>query len=1031
MNPKSLIPLALVALGSLFLAGCGGSADVDSLIQKADSQIQAGKLAEAEILLKNALREEAKNPQALALIGEIYKQQGRLRNAYQVLSAVKQLNPSDAKSLSSLASIELAAGRRDEALADSRKALELDPSLEEAPILLAELAADPASAAQTTQWLESLAPTASIHAAIGSLYLKSGNVAVASQRFEQAIEADPNSSMGYTGRFQILLAQKKQEEAMAAFAKAAEVAPARSGIRIRYALYLQQSQGDDAAKVALDNILAEAPDYLPALSQAAELAAKMEQPEESQKLVERALKLDPIDPTALRVKGTLLVLDQKIDEAITQLEKTLELYPEDIKANYQIALAYLAKRDLGKAKSRLSRVVQKVPGHLEANALLSTIQVQEEDFSGAIITLEKFLEANPNSIQGYLLLAEAYNRKGDSEAAVAIYKQLENAQPDNPQLDYLSGLSYLQSQNRSGARSAFEEALSTNPLHLQSVEQLTALDMGERKFDAALERINQTIAASPDTSVLYTIRAQILQSKGDIPAAKASFEKSIELDANNRTARTLYSQLLRSEGDSAGALAQAKAILDSNPNDIGAMTTIASLHEADGKFDEAVALYEKMLTVNANYLPALNNLAYLYSTKFDKADRAFELAQKAREQSPNSPYTADTLGWIVYARGDYKWAKSLLSDSYSQLSSIPEVAYHIGATHYQLGETNSAEARLKEATAGEASYFGAEEAKRMLAVLSIDSRNISPQDRDLILKLAQTAPNDPMVQVQLGQILELENKNSEAIKAYRKAIEAVPSNLQAHLKLGYALLAKGETGEAEALVKNAVSQSPANQDLLYLQGQIALASGQYSWALSQLQSIYSTRRDSPEVAYRLGTAHYQLGHRDAAYRLFTQATSSPSNFDGKGKAAELISILKIDTNSVSEADIATLKSRIAENKSDAQAHAMLATLQLRNGDTSTAQSGFTKALELSPDNVFAKLGQAEILSEDPDNAARVYSMANEAKQYKNEELRAQALQGISLAQQGKVDLAKSQLASIDLESLPASLRERVEELIEN
>ncbi|MDQ8182006.1 tetratricopeptide repeat protein [Pelagicoccus sp. SDUM812005] len=857
MNPKILVSLALVTLSALLLSACGGSADVASLIEKADTQIQAGKLADAEILLKNALRADKKNPQALALVGEIYKQQGRVRDAYQVLSAVKQLNPSDARSLASLASIELIAGLRDEALADARKALELDPSLDEAPILLAELASSPAAAAQTKEWLATLPPTPSIHAAIGSLELKSGNAAAASQRFEQAIEMDPNSSMGYAGRFQILLSQNKQEEAMAAFAKAAEVADVRSGIRIRYVQYLQQTQGDTAAKAVLDEILAEAPDYLPALGLAAELAAKMEEPEESKKLVARALKLDPIDPTALRVNGTLLVLDQKIDEAIVQLEKALELYPDDVKANYQIALAYLAKRDLGKARSRLSRVVQRVPGHLEANALLSTIQVQEEDFSGAIITLEKFLKANPNSLQGYLLLAEVYNRKGDSEAAVAIYKKLEEAQPENPQLDYLSGLSYLQGRNRHGARSAFESALADNPLHLQSVEQLTALDMGERNFDAALARIEQTIAASPNTSVLYTIRAQILQSKGDLDAAKESFEKSIELDANNRTARTLYARLLRSQGDEKGALAQTQAILKSNPNDIGAMTTIASLHETAGKYAEAVELYEKMLTVDPNYLTALNNLAYLYSTQFDKPERAFELAQKAREQSPTSPYTADTLGWIVYKRGDYPWALSLLQDSYNKL------------------------------------------------------------------------------------------------------------------------------------------------------------------------------KDNAEVAYHLGSAQYQLGHRDAASRLLTQASSDASDFEGKSKATELLAILDIDTKAYSKSAADKLESHISKNKSDAQALATLATLQLRNGDRSAAQKEFEKVLKLSPENAFAKVGLAEILSEDPANASRVYTMANDAKQYKSETLRAQALQGLSLAQQGKTDLAKKQLEAIDLKQLPARLSERVAALIKD
>ncbi|MBK1880528.1 tetratricopeptide repeat protein [Pelagicoccus mobilis] len=856
MKPTSVIQLFLLTILAFALAGCGGSNDVESLTAKADAAIAEGKLSEAENILRFALREDQKNPELLARIGDIYVQQGRLRDAFQVLSLVKQVNPNDSDSLASLASIELAAGMRDEALADARKALELDPAHKEAPIILAELAGSVEAAAKTKEWLESLPKTAAIHSAIGSLYLKSRNVGAAEENFESAIALDPNSPLGYAGKFQILLSQQKEEEAMATFTKAADVAPYRSGIRIRYAQILQQTEGDEAAKAALDEILENAPDYLPALSQAAELAAKMGDNEKAQEYVDSALQLDPIDPTAMRVNGTLLVLNDKTDEAIEQLEKVLELYPQDIKANYQVALAYLAKRDLGKAKSRLSRVTQLAPGHLESNALLSTLQVQEEDYSGAIITLEKYLEQNPNSIQGYLLLAEVYNRKGDNAAAVSIYKKLEESSSETSQLSYLSGLSYLQGRDSAGARNAFESALSNNPLHLQSVEQLTALDMQERNFDEALARIDQTIAASPDTSVLYTIRAQILQSKGDLDQAKQAFEKSIELDGNNRTARSLYARLLRSQGDVDGAFEQSQAIIESNPEDLGALTTISSIYESRGEFSEAVETYEKMLEIDDSYLPALNNLAYLYSTKFDKMDRAFELGQKARELAPSNPYSADTLGWIVYQRGDYPWALSLLQDSYNKLSTFAEVAYH------------------------------------------------------------------------------------------------------------------------------------------------------------------------------LGSAHYSLGHRDAGLRLLEEATQSDSDYDGKDLAQKRLSILTIDTSMDDTAAVASVESHLSSNSNDSQAIATLATLHLRAGESSKAKDGFEKALELSPENVFAKLGLAEILSEDASNAARVYAIASEARELDTDTNRARALQGIALSQQGRADSAKTQFEAVDPEKLPASLRERIAGMIE-
>ncbi len=1019
MKPKVLTTLVLASLSALFFAGCGGSTDVSALIQKADSQIQAGKLAEAEILLKNALREEQKNPQALALIGEIYKQQGRLRDAYKVLSAVKQLAPNDAPSLASLASIELAAGMRDEALADARKALELDSNLEEAPILLAELAADPASAAQTTKWLESLPQTPSIHAAIGSLYLKSGNIGVASQHFEQAIEADPNSSMGYTGRFQILLAQKKQEEAMAAFAKAAEVAPVRSGIRIRYAQYLQQSQGDEAAKAALDEILAAAPDYLPALGLAAELAAKMEQPKESKKLVERALKLDPIDPTALRITGTLLVLEQKFDEAISQLEKTLELYPEDIKANYQIALAYLAKHDLGKAKSCLSRVVQKVPGHLEANALLSTIQVQEEDYSGAIITLEKFLKANPNSIQGYLLLAEAYNRQGNNEAAVAIYKKLENAQPENPQLDYLSGLSYLQGQNFSGARSAFEAALSTNPLHLQSVEQLTALDLGERNFDNALERIDQTIAASPDTSVLYTIRAQVLQSKGDIEAAVESFEKSIELDPNNRTARTLYARLLRSQGDEANAMAQAQAILETNPEDIEALTTIASLHESAERFKEAVDVYEKILTIDNTNIPALNNLAYLYSTKFEKADRAFELAQKARELAPTNPYPGDTLGWIVFNRGDYRWAISLLSESYKKLQGNPEVAYHLGSAHYFAGNETEAKKLLEFAAKSEQPFTGKADAQEKSEILSIDTSSATSTSEEHLIAASENG--DPFAWVARARISEDKRAIKDSLVCYQNALKISPNHFAALIGKALALAQTGNLVEAKELAEQAIKQAPNDPTAISIQGQIAYLAGDHIWATSRLSEAARIDPQNKKTLKYLVFSAFAIGELE-------QAKAAAAQFQALTATDELLPWLQtLDALLASDAKWGPIDEIPAEMRDLYDG-----TNALKANDDAQAEDSFRSVLKDYPNQKQAKLGLAVSILNDPSNLDEIERLANEVRKLDRNNPTARALQGIVAFQKNQKEPAiriLTTLSSTEIQEQNDLIQAKINEIL--
>ncbi|MDQ8205201.1 tetratricopeptide repeat protein [Pelagicoccus sp. SDUM812003] len=852
-TPCIQILIAIVPLFALaFLTGCGGSDDPNLYIEKAEGFVAENNYAAAEIELRNALKIDRQNASALSLIGEVYSKQGRIRDAYQALSAAKQANPNDARSLATLAAIEMAAGLRKEAFADAKQALELDPSHSEAPIILAELASDAEAVSKTDAILRQLPPTPEIHVALGALKLKQRQVEAAQSEFLKALELDPQSPTALAAQFQVLVATNQPEKAKEAFSRAVEFAPARSGLQIRYGQYLQLTEGDEAAEKHFEALLNQAPDYLPALTAQAELKAKMQKNEEAKKLVEKALRLDRVDATALRVSAALSLAGGKTEEAIKQYEQILQLFPNDLISTYQAALAYIAKRDFGKAKSNLSKVLAASPGHLEATALMSSIQGQEEDFTGAIITLENFLKLNPNSIEGNLLLAEIYNKKGDTAAAVSIYEKLEDMTTDKAQIAFLSGVSFLKGKDRSNARSSFETALSTDPLHLQSVEQLTILDVGERNFDSALDRIDSTIEASPNSSALYTIKAQILERTKDLEAAEATYQKAIELDPANRSARMLYARLLQSEDKAEQAFEQLQAVARNNAKDIPALTAIAGHYERIGDYDKAVATYKKILETDANEVTALNNLAYLYSTRYNRKEEAFQLAQKARELAPNNPYTADTLGWIVYERGDYDWALSLLRDSYNKLSQFAEVAYHLGA------------------------------------------------------------------------------------------------------------------------------------------------------------------------------AHYSIGNRSEAIRLLTQATESDDDFTGKEEARKRLSILKIDTDSASSQNITAIEKRLSEAPSDSYAYTALARLQLTQGKSSDAKANFERALDLSKNNAAAKIGIAEIMTLEPANANKVYSLAGDVRQIDRDNQSARALQGISLSQQGKAEQAKSMLGSVNKDVLPKTLRDKVE-----
>ena len=55
--------------------------------------------------------------------------------------------------------------------------------------------------------------------------------------------------------------------------------------------------------------------------------------------------------------------------------------------------------------------------------------------------------------------------------------------------------------------------------------------------------------------------------------------------------------------------------------------------------------------------------------------KAYEMARRAKSVLPDEPHSTDTLGWILFKKGQYRGALALLQNSANKLPDEPEVQY--------------------------------------------------------------------------------------------------------------------------------------------------------------------------------------------------------------------------------------------------------------------------------------------------------------------------------------------------------------------
>src|ERR1039458_3728138 len=434
---RSLLMLTVVLLLVAGGEGCTAKAKKAYHLSRANRYYDAGKFDRAEIEYMNVLRNDPADRQAYGRIGLIYYAQGRIQHAAPFLVKGSGLSPDDLDLRLKLGFIYSSAGLSTQALAQANFILEKKPLDDDAPLLLAETANQPKEIESARQRLQTMARTgdrAVIEVALGNLALRDRDLAAAGSAFKKAQALDAKSPMVNAALATLAWAQGDLKQAESFFKAAADASPPRSPRRMQYVRFKIQTGDLGGGRRALDEIIKQAADYVPASLVLAEVAATEKKYDECAALLDKVEALDPDNFDALLFQGQLNLTRGDPDKAVTDMERMARVYPQEPRVHYQLGAAYFAANDPVKAAASLNRALELSPNFIEATLLLAELQIKNNNPAPALISLERLRQKQPQLAQAQLLLADAYRLQGRANDALAIYESLEKMLPKNEQL---------------------------------------------------------------------------------------------------------------------------------------------------------------------------------------------------------------------------------------------------------------------------------------------------------------------------------------------------------------------------------------------------------------------------------------------------------------------------------------------------------------------------------------------------------------------------------------------------------------------
>jgi tetratricopeptide (TPR) repeat protein len=288
------------------------------------------------------------------------------------------------------------------------------------------------------------------------------------------------------------------------------------------------------------------------------------------------------------------------------------------------------------------------------------------------------------------------------------------ASPDSATIQTAAGMLAAARQDIDGARRAYSRALASDPRSYQALAGLLTAEMQGQQFGSAKQLIEQQLAQRPDDPNVLMMAAQTYNAIGDAFEMEKVLKRTVEVDPQSLQAYAMLGKMYYQQGRLDLARRELETYVNRAPESVPANTMLGTILQLQGRNDDAKTRYHKALQVDPRAAVAANNLAWIDANNNGNLDLALQLAQTAKARLPNRHEVDDTLGWIYYKKGLSSMAIEALETSVLRQPDNPSYNYHLALAHHQSGNTAAARPLLEKALKSNASFAGADEAKKLL-----------------------------------------------------------------------------------------------------------------------------------------------------------------------------------------------------------------------------------------------------------------------------------------------------------------------------
>ncbi|WDE03415.1 tetratricopeptide repeat protein [Thalassomonas viridans] len=419
-------------------------------------------------------------------------------------------------------------------------------------------------------------------------------------------------------------------------------------------------------------------------------------------------------------------------EVLPKLEQMIENQQVAQNTNNQVQLGpvveLITDKQYQAAIGLLQQLQQQSPGNKTLCYLLALSYVGQENWQKADSTSQDCIKIDSKWPVIYSLRGPILSALGKKKEALQQYNFVIALTPKEPG-GYLQRAKFLYA-NRKNDPQGLYRASSDIAKYLRLNGEAAAayglqglIHLAFKQNEQAKPYLLKTIKAQPDNLTILSELLPLYYQENQTNQAQALLLASGK--SLNKLDKEKFSQYKFLQAKHAIAANEDtkvetyfKAALKLKAEHLPARKAFIYWLDKQERLQETIPLAKQGLAFAPNDSYFTSYLAWALADKGTDLEQAQSWLDKAKKLAPENVFLSDTQAWLDVRQGNYRQALKHIQPSIHYAAQVPEIAYHLGVIHYNLGEKNKAIEYLQLSLKSQDSFNGRTQAQALLNTLS-------------------------------------------------------------------------------------------------------------------------------------------------------------------------------------------------------------------------------------------------------------------------------------------------------------------------